>query len=577
MKKLLFENLKDYKLQIVFITILVFIQTLSDIYLPTLNSDITNNGIATGDINYIWKTGGIMLFIVGISVLCSVAASYFSSRTAMGFGKNVREKLFCHVETLSQQDIDEIGAASLITRATNDISQIQNAVMMILRMMLGAPMMFIGGIIMASRRSRELSWIILAILPVISILLLVMLKKGMPLFKVMQTKIDKVNQVIRENLNGMRVIRAFNKGDYEKERFDLANLDLTKTSLQVNRLMASLIPTLMLVVNVTNIAIIWIGGHSMVNGNLQVGDLTAFITYIMLILMSFMMASMLFIMIPRASASADRINEVMALESKINDSTKSEKVPEGKRGYLEFENVSFSYPKAEMPVLSNLTFTMKPGEVTAIIGGTGSGKSTMINLIPRFYDITGGSIKLNGVDIRNLAIEDLRKRIGLVPQKAFLFSGTIAENVRFGKEDATDEEVLHALEIAQAMEFVSEKEEGINFKIAQGGNNVSGGQRQRLAIARALVRKPEIYIFDDSFSALDFKTDAKLRKSLEEEIKDASMIVVAQRVSSIIYADRIIVLNEGKIVGLGTHKELLESCEVYKEIVLSQLTETEVA
>lgn len=577
MLRLAKENLKGYIPQILVVVAMVFLQVMSDLYLPTLNANITNNGIALGDIGYIAKTGGLMLAIVCVSVFSSVMASYFSSRTAMGFGKVVREKLFRHVQTLSKGDVDEVGAATLITRATNDITQVQNAVMMIMRMMLMAPLMCIGGIIMALARSPQLSWIIVAVLPLIAIFLVFMMKKGMPLFKSMQKKIDKVNQVIRENLNGMRVIRAFNKGEYEEERFEDANQDLTQTSLKINRLMAFMMPVLMLIVNLTNISIVWIGGHKMVAGDLEVGDLTAFITYIMLILMSFTMCAMLFVMLPRASASAERINEVMDKKPSIRDRENPGTVHSHVRGNLEFENVTFSYPEAESPVLTNISFETKAGETTAIIGGTGSGKSTLVQLIPRFYDITSGNIKVDGVDIRKMSQEDLRSRIGLVPQKAFLFSGTIADNIRFGKEDATDEEILHALEVAQAMEFISEKEEGIESYISQGGKNVSGGQRQRLAIARALVRKPEIYIFDDSFSALDFKTDAKLRAALSEEVKDATMIVVAQRVSSIMHADRIIVLDDGEIAGMGTHQQLMESCPVYQEIVRSQLQESEVA
>lgn len=576
MIRLFKKNLKGFVPQIIIVVFMVFIQSMADLYLPTLNSDITNNGIATGDIEYIKSTGVLMLAIVVISAICAVAASFFSSKTSMGFGKIVREKMFCHVETLSQGDIDEVGAASLITRATNDITQVQNALMMIMRMMLGAPIMCVGGIIMASRRSPELSWIIAVILPVIALLMLFMIKKGMPLFKSIQKKIDRVNQIIRENLNGMRVIRAFNKSSFEMERFDVANMDLTDTSLKVNRLMAVMMPSLMFIVSATNIAIVWFGGHSMVDGDLKVGDLTAFITYMMLILMSFLMSAMLFIMIPRASASAERINEVLAIEPKIHEPEEPKKTAPEIKGHLSFENVTFSYPEAEAPVLTNISFEAKPGEITAIIGGTGSGKSTLINLIPRFYDVTSGSVKIDGVDIRHLAQEDLRSRIGIVPQKAFLFRGTVAENVRFGKEAASDEEVMHALEVAQAMEFISTMEDGLGYLIAQAGSNVSGGQRQRLAIARALVKNPEIYIFDDSFSALDFKTDAKLRAALAEEIKDSTMLIVAQRVSTIMHADRIIVLEDGEIAGIGKHKELMESCSVYKEIVLSQISETEV-
>lgn len=577
MIKLFRENLGKYIPFILANILFVFLNAMAELALPNMNADITNIGIANGDIGYIVRTGALMLVVLAGAALCSVAASYFSSKTAMGFGSDVRRKLFCHVETLSKGDIDEIGTASLITRATNDVNQVQNAVMMILRMMLMAPVMCIGGIVMAYQKSPGLSLIILGVLPILALLVIYMMKKGMPLFKVMQKKIDRVNQVVRENLNGIRVIRAFNKNAYELERFDEANRDLTETALKVNRLMAMMMPIMMLVVNLTNVAVVWFGGHTMLEGGIQVGDLTAFITYIMLILMSFMMSAMLFVMLPRASASADRINEVLEKTAAVHDREEPAHITSNTRGSLVFDHVSFSYPGAEAPVLTNISFEAKKGEVTAIIGGTGSGKSSVVHLIPRFYDVSSGSIQLDGVDIRALPQEELRRRIGLVPQKAFLFSGTIADNIRYGKEDATEEEIFHALSVAQAMEFVSEKEDGIETYISQGGTNVSGGQKQRLAIARALVRKPEVYLFDDSFSALDFKTDAKLRAALKEEIKESTMLVVAQRVSSILDADRILVLDDGEIVGAGTHKELLETCSVYQEIVKSQLSESEVA
>ena len=576
MFKLVKRNIRQYAGPMLISIVTLFLQTMTDLYLPTLNAEITNNGMAKGDIEYIIRTGSIMLLIVAFGVVCMIVSSYFSSMAAMGLGKNIREELFCHVETLSKGDIDEIGTASLITRATNDVMQVQNAAMMMLRMMLMAPIMCIGGIIMARRKSPELSWVIICALPFIAVLLIYMLSRGLPLFKSIQKKIDRVNQVVREYLSGIRVIRAFCKDDYEKKRFEEANTDLMQVSLKVFRMMSFLMPAMMLIVNATNIAIVWVGGKYMVAGKLQVGDLTAFITYVALILMSIMMMSMLFIMLPRASASADRINEVLNRKPAVSD-REDVRVQRGHaRGSLIFENVTFSYPGAESPVLTNISFETRPGEVTAIIGGTGSGKSTLINLIPRFYDVTSGSVKIDGVDVRNFAQEELRKKIGLVPQKAFLFSGTIEENVKFGKEDATGEEVFHALTVAQAIEFVNEKEEKEQTMITQGGTNVSGGQRQRLAIARALVRRPEIYIFDDSFSALDFKTDAALRKALYEEIEDSTVLIIAHRVSTIMNADRILVLDDGELVGTGTHRELLESCKVYQEIVYSQHNESEV-
>ncbi len=570
------RNIRQYVGPMLIAIVTLFLQTMTDLYLPTLNADITNNGMAKGDIAYIVRTGGTMLLIVAFGVICMIVSSYFSSMAAMGLGKNIREELFCHVETLSKGDIDEIGTASLITRATNDVMQVQNAAMMMLRMMLMAPIMCIGGIIMARRKSPDLSWVVIYALPFIAALLIYMLRKGMPLFKSIQKKIDRVNQVVREYLSGIRVIRAFCKDDYEKKRFEEANIDLMQVSLKVFRMMSFMMPAMMLIVNATNIAIVWVGGKYMVAGKLQVGDLTAFITYVALILMSVMMMSMLFIMLPRASASADRINEVLNRTPAIRDKEEMQARHGHARGSLIFENVTFSYPGAESPVLTNISFEARPGEVTAIIGGTGSGKSTLINLIPRFYDVTSGSVKIDGVDVRNFPQEELRKKIGLVPQKAFLFSGTIEENVKFGKEDATKGEVFRALTIAQAIEFINEKEEKEQTMITQGGTNVSGGQRQRIAIARALVRKPEIYIFDDSFSALDFKTDAALRKALQEEMGDSAMLVIAHRVSTIMNADRILVLDDGELVGIGKHQELLESCKVYQEIVYSQHNESEV-
>ena len=558
MFKLVKRNIRQYAGPMLISIVTLFLQTMTDLYLPTLNAEITNNGMAKGDIEYIIRTGSVMLL------------------AAMGLGKNIREELFCHVETLSKGDIDEIGTSSLITRATNDVMQVQNAAMMMLRMMLMAPIMCIGGIIMARRKSPELSWVIICALPFIAALLIYMLRRGLPLFKSIQKKIDRVNQVVREYLSGIRVIRAFCKDEYEKKRFEEANTDLMQVSLKVFRMMSFMMPAMMLIVNATNIAIVWVGGKYMVAGKLQVGDLTAFITYVALILMSIMMMSMLFIMLPRASASADRINEVLNRKAAVSDKEDVQVQRGHARGSLIFENVTFSYPGAESPVLTNISFETRPGEVTAIIGGTGSGKSTLINLIPRFYDVTSGSVKIDGVDVRNFAQEELRKKIGLVPQKAFLFSGTIEENVKFGKEDASKEEVFHALAVAQAVEFVNEKEEKEQMMITQGGTNVSGGQRQRLAIARALVRRPEIYIFDDSFSALDFKTDAALRKALYEEIEDSTVLIIAHRVSTVMNADRILVLDDGELVGIGTHRELLQSCRVYQEIVYSQHNESEV-
>ncbi|WP_032123441.1 ABC transporter ATP-binding protein [Clostridium amazonitimonense] len=572
----LFKNLKPFATSIAVVLILVFFQSLSELYLPTLMSDIVNNGIVNGDTNYIFKIGGLMLLVAAGGAICTVTANLLSSKVATGFGRDLRKKIFTKAEGFSLEEFEKVGTSSLITRTTNDITQVQQVLVIIMRMMISAPMMCIGGIIMAVSRDKELSLIIVVVLPILVATISIVARKGLPLFKAMQTKLDKLNLVLRENLTGIRVIRAFNRIDHEKKRFNDANYDLTSTAIKVNKTMAILMPLMMLVMNLTTIAIIWFGGKRIDVGSMQVGDLMAFIQYVMQIMFSLIMVSMMFIMIPRASVSAVRINEVLDIVPEINDAKEIKKADD-KRGYVEFKNVKFSYPGAVNPVIDDISFSAKPGETTAIIGGTGSGKSTLISLIPRFYDIDSGSILVNGVDIREISQESLRSKIGFVPQKAVLFTGTITDNIRYGKEDATEEEVKKALETAQAIEFISNMKDGFDSVIAQGGTNVSGGQKQRLSIARALVRNPEIYVFDDSFSALDFKTDAKLRAALKKETKDSTVIIVAQRVSTVMDADRIIVLDEGKIVGMGTHKELLTNCDVYREIVSSQLSEEEIA
>lgn len=553
---------------------LVFFQAIFDLYLPSLMADIVDVGIVNGDTDYIIRVGVRMLLIAGLGAVCAIVASLLSSKTATGFGRDLRSKVFSKVEGFSLEEFDEFGTPSLITRTTNDINQMQQVVMIMLRMMLRAPFMCIGGIIMAVSKDRKLSVVIVVVMPIIAIAMFIIGKKGMPLFKIMQEKIDRLNLVLREKLTGIRVIRAFNREEYEKERFDDANRDLTDTAIRVNRIMAVSMPIMMLLLNFTTIAVIWFGGIRIDRGSMQVGDLMAFIQYVMHIMFSLIMFSMMFIMIPRASASAIRINQVLDSTTKIKDPLDSKDVEVG-TGSIEFKDVTFSYPGAEQPVLSNVSFTTNPGDVTAIIGGTGSGKSTIINLVPRFYDIDKGSILLDGVDIRHMTQESLRAKIGFVPQKAVLFSGTIRDNMRVGNDNATDEEILHALDIAQATEFVSNMEDGLDSAIAQGGTNLSGGQKQRLSIARALVRKPALYIFDDSFSALDFKTDAKLRAALKKEIGSSSILIIAQRISTVMDADRIIVLNKGRVVGNGRHEELLKTCDVYREIASSQLSEEE--
>ncbi|WP_128103939.1 ABC transporter ATP-binding protein [Paenibacillus sp. DCT19] len=572
----LFRMLKPYQISVYFILGLVLLQSLAELYLPTLMGDIVNKGIIRGDIPYIWKIGGFMLLIAIAGTACSIIASYLSSRTAGGFAKQLRSRVFRHVENFSLQEFDKMGTASLITRTTNDITQVQNVLTMMLRMMIMAPLMCIGGIVMAVSQDAKLSTIFLVVLPVLGGAIALIGSKGLPLFKKIQKKLDRLNLVLREQLTGIRVVRSFNRGAHERARFNGANTDLRDVSIKVNVLMATLMPIMMLVMNFSMIAILYFGGMRIDSGNMDIGSLIAFIQYAMQIMFSLIMVSMIFVMIPRASASAERINEVLDMQPDLSDPTQPRKM-NALQGTIEFDNVTFRYPGAENAALSNISFTARPGETTAIIGGTGSGKSTLLSLIPRFYDVTEGTVRVNGTDVRQLKQENLRAIIGFVPQKAVLFTGTIAENIRHGKDDATMEEVVHAAQTAQAENFISEMKDGYDSLIAQGGNNVSGGQKQRLSIARALVRRPEVYIFDDSFSALDFKTDAKLRAALKSETTEAAVLIVAQRVSTVMDADRILVMDEGRIVGSGTHQELLANNEVYREIVSSQLTEEEIA
>lgn len=583
----LLKELKPFKLAVAMILIFVFLQSMGDLYLPTLMSDIVDKGIVQADRSYIWEIGGFMLLVAGLGALFSVIASYLSAKVAAGFGKNVRSRMFNHVENFTLHEFDKLGTASLITRTTNDITQVQTVLTMMLRMMISAPMMMIGGIIMAVSEDAKLSLIFVVVIPVLVGAILFIGMKGLPLFKAIQVKLDTLNRVLREHLTGIRVIRSFNRIEHENRRFSAANEDLTATAIKVNKVMAGLMPIMMLVMNFSMIAILYYGGIRIGDGDLQVGSLMAFIQYAMQIMFSLIMVSMMFVLIPRASASAVRINEVLDMQPEIKDpgsaalqNTASATHKDGRdtlRGFVEFDNVSFSYPGAEQPALSGISFSARPGEVTAIIGGTGSGKSTLLSMIPRFYDVVEGAVRVDGVDVRDMTQEDLRNKIGYIPQKAVLFTGTIKENIRYGKEDATDEEIIHAAKVAQAYDFVSAMKEGFDSEIAQGGNNVSGGQKQRLSIARALVRKPEVYLFDDSFSALDFKTDAKLRAALKEETTESTVLIVAQRVSTVMDADRIIVLDEGQIAGIGNHLELMENSEVYREIVSSQLSEEEIA
>ncbi len=534
--------------------------------------------IRQNQFRYIMYVGGIMLLIALLSMGASIAVGFLSARVSSALGRNLREKVFRKVISFSNVEFDHFSTASLITRSTNDIQHIQMFFVMMLRMVFYAPILGIGGVIRALSTDTSMAWIIAVGVMAVLTLVTLLFSIATPKFKKMQKLIDRVNLVMREALNGLMVIRAFNTQRLEESRFDNANKDLTRTNLFVARLMTFMWPTMMLIMNGVSLLIVWVGAHQIEDGAIQVGDMMAFMQYTMQIIMSFLMISMVSIMIPRASVSAQRIAEVLDREVAIKDPAKTDSKISSPKGIIEFRNVSFKYPGAKEYVLKDISFTAKPGETTAFIGGTGSGKSTLVNLIPRFYDVTDGQILIDGVDIRDMKLHDLRERIGYVPQKSVLFSGTIESNLKYGKNaDATDQDVQKAIEIAQAKEFIDEKDKGILSEISQGGTNVSGGQKQRLSIARALAKKPQIFIFDDSFSALDFRTDAALREALSKEIRDKTVLIVAQRISTIMNAENIIVLDEGRIVGMGTHQELLKSCDVYRQIALSQLSEEELA
>jgi len=573
---LLKRYLTPYWKQVLLVMGLLLVQAIANLYLPALNADIINNGVLKGDTDYIIRKGVVMLVVTLVLGVVAIISVYWGSKTAMSFGRDVRHAIFRRVQDFSLAEVNIFGAPSLITRTTNDVQQTQMVIAMGLNIMVLAPFMGIGGVIMALRQDVPLSAIIAVVIPVMAVLVVLMARRALPLFRTMQTRIDRVNQVTREKLSGVRVIRAFVRDELEERRFDAANRDLSDTMLSVGRLFALVMPLVMVIFNLTLVATMWFGSIRVDSGAMEIGNLTAFLTYIAQIMMSVMMATMMFVMVPRAAASADRIDEVLETEPKITDSAEPV-TPAERSGTVQFDNVEFRYPGAEEAVLCGISFTARPGETTAIVGSTGSGKSTLINLIPRFYDVTGGRLLVDGVDVRDMTQDELWSRVGFIPQKAFLFSGTVASNLRYGRKDATDEELWHALEVAQGKAFVQDMEEQLEATITQGGTNVSGGQRQRLAIARALVKRPEVYVFDDSFSALDFKTDAALRSALVRDTHDATVIIVAQRVSTIMHADAIIVLDEGTIVGVGTHAELMETCETYREIVQSQLTDEEAA
>ena len=578
MIRLLKTYLSPYRWQLAVVMLLLLLQAIANLFLPALNADIINDGVAKGDIGYVIRIGGFMLAVTAVMGITAVLGVYLGSKTSMAFGRDVRAAIFRKVETFSQTEINLFGTASLITRNTNDVQQVQQVIMMALNMMILAPIMAIGGVIMALRSDVPLSGILVVVLPLMAAFIGLVVSKAVPLFRAVQLKVDRINQVTRETLSGVRVIRAFVRNDFEQKRFDRANADLTATSKQVGNIFAFMVPALFGIMNVTTVAVMWFGALRITSASnpMPIGNLTAYLTYISMILISVMMATAMFAMVPRAAASAERLQAVLDAEPSVRDPHDPVELPKP-QGRIEFRDVEFGYPGAEDPVLHGITFSAGPGEVTAIVGSTGSGKSTLVNLIPRFYDATGGAVLVDGVDIRTFRQEDLWSTIGFIPQRAFLFSGTIAENLRFGKGDATDEELWHALEIAQGKTFVAEMPDKLQAAITQGGTNVSGGQRQRLAIARALVKRPEIYVFDDSFSALDFKTDSDLRAALQRETADATVLVVAQRVSTIMHADRIIVLDCGTIAGIGTHEELMQTSETYQEIVYSQLSREEVA
>ena len=572
--KTVFRYYKPYIWLIALILAFLFGQAMCELALPGYMSDIINNGIVKQDMDYIWKTGLIMLAVSAGTVLCSLAGSFLASRVSAKSSRDIRRALFRKVTAFSAAELEDFSTASLITRSTNDVQMVQQATVMILRLACFAPMMGIGAIVRALNTSVSLSWTVgLALLVIVCIMLMAFFLV-LPKFKVLQSKLDRLNLIMKERLSGILVIRAFNTEKSEEERFDTANVELTKINVFVNRAMSFMMPSLMFVMNGVSILIIWAGAHLIESQDLMIGDMLAYLQYAMQVIMSFLFITMMFIMIPRAAVSAQRIGQVLDVEPTIEDSQKPQSL-ENHKGVVQFSNVSFAYPDAEEKTLENISFTAQPGKTTAIIGGTGSGKSTLISLIPRFYDVTEGEILLDGINIKDMTQHELRDQIGYVPQKGMLFSGTIATNLQYGKEDATAQEMLEAAETAQALDFISEKENGFDEEVSQGGTNVSGGQKQRLSIARALVKKPKIYIFDDSFSALDFKTDKALRDALKKKVGDSTIIIVAQRINTIIDADQILVMDEGKLAGIGSHEELMENCSVYKEIALSQLSEQE--
>ena len=574
--QILKRYLRPYKRQVYLIILMLLIQAIASLYLPNLNADLINNGVAKGNVGYIWHIGEIMLASSALVMGASVLLAFLAARVAMAFGRDLRSAVFVAVEGFSARELSKFGAPSLITRNTNDVQQVQLVLFMGFTMMIGAPITGIGAIIMALRSNLKLSSLLLVVLPIMSLLIVLLLRRIVPAFRVMQVKIDRINLVLREQIAGVRVIRAFVKTRQEESRFAESSLDLMQSQLRVTRTFAVMFPALSMILNLSSVAVIWFGAKLIDSGNLQIGNMTAFLSYIMLILSSVMMAIFMSLQIPRAAACAERIQEVLDTKSSVVESL-SPQIPTARRGVIEFVNAEFRYPGAEHPILSKISFIAEPGQFTAIIGSTGSGKSTLLNLIPRFIDVTDGQVLLDGIDVRHQSLESLWSELGLVPQRSFLFGGTVGQNLRYGKSDATDDELWKALEIAQARDVIEELPEKLEARVAQGGTNFSGGQRQRLSIARALVKKPPVLIFDDSFSALDYTTDSKLRSALHDVMGHTTMIVVAQRVSTILKADQIVVLDQGRVVGIGTHAELMKSSETYQEIVLSQLSPEEAA
>ena len=568
--RLLRIYLVPYRTLLAAVVVLQLFGTLAALYLPSLNADIIDNGVAKADTGYIVRVGAVMLAVTLVQVVCSVIAVYFGARTAMGFGRDTRAAVFHQVGAFSSREVTGFGAPSLITRTTNDVQQIQMVVLLTCTLMISAPIMCVGGIIMALRQDLGLSWLIVVSVTVLVVAIAMIVSRMVPQFRRMQTRIDIVNRVLREQITGIRVVRAFVREPVERQRFGVANADLTDTALRVGRLMAFMFPTVLLVLNVSSVAVLWFGAHRIEDGQMQIGSLTAFLSYLLQILMSIMMATFMLVLVPRAAVSAERLTEVLDTEPSVVPP--AEPVRElALHATLEMQGVSFSYPGADDPVLTDIVFRTGPGQTTAIIGSTGSGKSTLVSLVPRLVDATGGTVLVDGVDVRDVDPDLLHGLIGLIPQTAYLFTGTVASNLRYGRADATDEELWHALRTAQAADFVEALADGLDAPVAQGGTNFSGGQRQRLAIARAIVHRPEIYLFDDSFSALDLATDARLRAALRAITRDAAVVIVAQRVSTIVDADQILVLDDGAVVGLGTHDELLAGCPTYAEIVESQL------